>query len=265
MTKISRSSVLFISICFAFFACARSTSPPSISNEAEEKTPRIPTFADNLAATVSVYCVWQDQDDNETVWDIEAGIVLDAIHVLATRCNEDAILTFTIGPFDPKNESGEGLWKARQVAGDCCENDLAIFATDAPMPLPSVVISAKTPEIGEILYTITPSYADDISLSSFDLLTAVPPNERVPWSDKKDFAALMPYGISSRPTGVFNQRHEFVGFIMSSNHSFVTIPLKAPSKFKGNLPWGFGYDIAATSKTLKPLLRKVGIALPNLP
>ena len=266
MTRVTMLSVLFICAC-AYTAA----SPPIVSNEAEDPLPRVATLKDNLAATVSVYCFWRNPAVNDTTWDIEVGVVVDEIHVLAILCDAENSLMYgsldeyylesiTIGPPDNMNETGYGPWEARQVSKGSEGSNFGILATDVPIPLPSVIPSAKTPELGDLLYTITLSYADDEALSFTELLVVAPRNDHEPWSVKKDFAVLFPFAsFSPMPAGIFNQLDEFVGFVVEGI-SYLTIPKKAPAKFQNGKPWGYGYDIAAVSKTLKLLMRQAGIA-----
>lgn len=272
MKRIIRFCLISVSVSMTLCACARAVQPPVIANEVEV-APRIPTLADNMAAYVWVYCFWRNPVNDDTTWDIEAGVVLDEIHVLTTHCEnmtdtngwEQAYLeSMTIGSPEPDNESGHGLWSAHQVTASNYDNDLVILVTEDPIPLPSVIISTKAPELGDILYTIT-SDVGDPEVNEIDLLTvALLGNSQNSWSSatwpKPDFAVLMPYiGCACpEPAGVFNEQHEFVGFILDGPAYFV-VPLKAPNNFQRSIPYGIGYDIAATGKTLKPLMLEANV------
>lgn len=275
MGRIIRYGVLFTGVCCAFSACTRPAAVQVITNEVKEYK-HIPTLESNFAANVSVYCFWRNPADNDTSWDIEYGVVLDGTHVLTTRCGNSMSLngweqsyleSVTIGPPDAKNESGVGPWQAYQIAGEDEENNLVILATYSSIPLPSVVISTEVPERNSLLYTFTRD-SNSMVLGIGELLTIYSQMDAgtMPMSveskQEKGFSVLIPSdGDLRNPTGVFNQQHEFVGFVLNGSWDY-PVPLHAPEKFKTDNGWGDGYNVAGTTgKALKSLFHQANILL----
>lgn len=272
MKRIIRSCLVFAGVCLVFCACARAKAPPVIFNEVAESSGL--TLENNLAAHVWVYCLWRNALDNDTTWDFQPGVIIDKTHVLTKHCDwgmlpssgwEMAHLeSRTIGLPDVDNKSGRGPWKARRVAEDSDGNNFEILATDSSMPLPSVVPSLTVPKLGDLLYTVYSNTGDD-GVNTTELLVV---SVSADGSDRPDFSVIMSddecHGCP-QPSGIFNQQNEFVGFITNDSPEYFTVPLQAPEKFKGKNQLGLGYDVAATGKTLKPLLRQINISWAGQP
>ncbi len=268
----------FLSFGLALGACGHAAAPQIIENALPERA-HTASVQSNVAAYVWVYCFWKSPSDtnpdSNTTWDINNGIVLDEYHILSTHCAdekeannwEDGYLDqLTIGPPDANNQSGIGPWQAKLTAEDNSGTDLVVLTTDVQLPLPSVVPADKTPEIGDLLYTIT-AIPGDAGLSNVDLFMVnatkyLADPFTTETSPQPDFAVLVPgKGSVPSPLGIFNQNDDFVGFVLDGSMSPAAIPLHAPEEFKTTLSMTSAYDILwIRGPILKSLLHKAGVS-----